>query len=215
MRHRPASPTCSVPMTDRPTAPRLTDALPDRTTAPGPDLSRRRAAGLILALPLALGPVAVRAQAGGRTVTWAELVPPGWDPYAGFKDLDPSSLREGSAEEQVWMQRLRQVWDEAPLRQELDGQRLRLPGYVVPLDTVSGTVREFLLVPYYGACVHSPPPPANQIVHVTLPARRPLRSMDAVWVSGEIRAKRQPSAAGVSGYVMDASLVQPYRRPER
>jgi hypothetical protein len=63
--------------------------------------------------------------------------------------------------------------------------------------------------------VHSPPPPANQIVHVTLPARRPLRSMDAVWVSGEIRAQRQPSAAGVSGYVMNASLVQPYRRPER
>jgi hypothetical protein len=167
---------------------------------------------------MALGPAgltAARAQVSGRTVTWAELVPPGWDPYAGFKDLDPSQLQEGSAEEQVWMQRLRRVWDEAPLRAELDGQRLRLPGYVVPLDAMGGMVKDFLLVPYYGACVHSPPPPANQIVLVTLPARRALRTMDAVWVSGEIRAKRQPSPSGVSGYAMAATQVVPYRRPER
>ena len=124
---------------------------------------------------------------------------------------------EGVSRQQEWEHLRRLPGQEGLTLEQLQGNflRLRLPGYVVPLDTVSGTVREFLLVPYYGACVHSPPPPANQIVHVTLPARRPLRSMDAVWVSGEIRAKRQPSAAGVSGYVMDASLVQPYRRPER
>jgi len=48
----------------------------------------------------------------------------------------------------------------------LDGQRVKIPGYVVPLGFDGQTeLSEFLLVPYYGACIHTPPPPANQVVH--------------------------------------------------
>ena len=71
---------------------------------------------------------------------------------------------------------------------------MRLPGYVVPLEEVKGELKEFLLVPYFGACIHSPPPPANQIVHVT--SRTPLkgwRTMDAVWVNGTLKAARSES----------------------
>ena len=49
---------------------------------------------------------------------------------------------------------------------ELDGKRVRIGGYVVPLDFEATTVKEFLLVPFVGACIHVPPPPANQIIYV-------------------------------------------------
>ena len=89
--------------------------------------------------------------------------------------------------------------------------RRRIPGYLVPLEESRGELSEFLLVPYFGACIHSPPPPANQIVHV-LPARavKGFRSMDAVWVTGTMRTQRQDSSMGVSGYRLEAQAVEKY-----
>ena len=46
----------------------------------------------------------------------------------------------------------------------LDGRRVRLSGYVVPLKHKGIRVSEFLLVPYVGACIHVPAPPWNQII---------------------------------------------------
>jgi nickel/cobalt exporter len=44
-----------------------------------------------------------------------------------------------------------------------------MDGYILPLRTEQGQVVEFLLVPWAGACVHTPSPPPNQIVHVNYP----------------------------------------------
>ena len=56
----------------------------------------------------------------------------------------------------------------APVNTELDGKQVKIPGFIVPLDVAKdGTVSEFFLVPYFGACIHVPPPPPNQIVYVT------------------------------------------------
>ena len=91
---------------------------------------------------------------------------------------------------------------------------MRLAGYVVPLDGVSSRLREFLLVPYFGACIHSPPPPANQIVHVTIEEPgRALRVMDAAQVSGTMQTLRQASLMGVSGYGLSAVRVEFYPAP--
>ena len=49
---------------------------------------------------------------------------------------------------------------------ELAGQNLALPGFVLPLEYDGKKVTEFLLVPWVGACIHTPPPPPNQMVHV-------------------------------------------------
>jgi hypothetical protein len=66
-------------------------------------------------------------------------------------------------------------------------------------------------VPYFGACIHSPPPPANQIVHVK--AQAPLkgwRTMDAVWVSGTLQAARADTSMGASGYLIADPVVERY-----
>jgi nickel/cobalt exporter len=48
-------------------------------------------------------------------------------------------------------------------------QTVVMDGYALPLRAEDGRIVEFLLVPWVGACIHTPPPPANQIVHVDYP----------------------------------------------
>jgi hypothetical protein len=150
-----------------------------------------------------------------RTASWEELVPKDWDPMKGFRSRDIGRIREGSANELSMMREMRELWDNAPTRSELDGANIRLPGYVVPLEQSRGEVKEFLLVPYFGACIHSPPPPANQIIHVVLSKPQPLRTMQAVWARGTLRTRRQDSPWGMSGYGLDGFDVKQYKPDAR
>ena len=150
---------------------------------------------------------------------WDDLVPKGWDPTKGLRDkgiTNPGSLMDGDPKTQALMKQMRELWDNAPTEPSLDGTRVKLPGYLVPLEESAAGHTEFLLVPYFGACVHTPPPPANQIVLV-VPAKpvAGLRSMDTVWVSGTIKTVRGNSAMGSTGYRLEASLVERYKAAPR
>jgi hypothetical protein len=96
------------------------------------------------------------------------------------------------------------------------GQLVRIPGFVVPLEDTNDGLKEFLLVPYFGACIHSPPPPANQIIHVLpkVPAKG-FKSMDTVWISGRLTTPRTDSYMGVSGYRIEADAVTRYEEKRR
>jgi len=102
----------------------------------------------------------------------------------------------------------------------IDGKLIRIPGYVLPLEFSGTKVTEFLLVPWVGACIHTPPPEPNQIVYVKPDKAFDIRRMfDAVWVTGRIAAtgsKRSVEIVDGSadidvGYSLHASLVEPYR----
>ena len=150
-------------------------------------------------------------------IKWDDLVPKGWDPMKGL-GLDPNvgMLNDADPKVQDLMRRLREVWDNAPVVTALDGASIKLPGYLVPLDESKAGLAEFLLVPYFGACIHTPPPPANQIVLV-VPARplQGFRSMDTVWVRGTLRTARSGSPMGTSAYRLEAALVDRYTGPEK
>jgi hypothetical protein len=106
--------------------------------------------------------------------------------------------------------------------QELSGKPVMLAGYMLPLDYKGDKVSEFLLVPWVGACIHTPPPPPNQIVHV-----KPAEPVEAkgsfapVWISGTlvVQAGRRSlqmsdgSAPVDSGYSMSGAAVRPYEKP--
>ena len=99
----------------------------------------------------------------------------------------------------------------APVVSALDGQRIRLPGFVVPLDFEDTEISEFLLVPYFGACIHVPPPPSNQIVYVKTVAGYPLKELfDPVWVTGELHTQAYLNDVGDAGYTMQATIIEPY-----
>jgi hypothetical protein len=96
---------------------------------------------------------------------------------------------------------------------ELNGAHVRIPGFIVPLERAAdGTISEFFLVPYFGACIHVPPPPPNQIVYVKMRAGASPQSMDdAEWVTGTLHASTKNSALGAAAYTLDGETVEPYR----
>ena len=105
---------------------------------------------------------------------------------------------------------------------ELDGQRVKLPGYLLPLEFEEKKVTEFLLVPWFGACIHTPPPPPNQIVLVTVEEGYDSQEQFApVWVWGEMQVKSAQKnlylvdgESGIdTGYTLVAEKVTPYKPP--
>lgn len=153
-----------------------------------------------------------------REVRWSDLTPPGWDPYQQLGELDQRirSVQDTDAVAKALQQNVRAIWDNAPVNPAIEGAAIRIPGFVVPLDDTHTGLKTFLLVPYFGACIHSPPPPSNQIVQVVMnQPLQGLRSMDTVWVSGTLRAVRQDSQMGMSSYQLQAVAVDRYQVGER
>jgi len=150
-----------------------------------------------------------------REIGWDDLMPEDWDPLKLLEGRGLDAISDGDPRSEALMREIREQWDQAPTRGELEGLRIRIPGYVVPLDMLGGDIREFLLVPYMGACIHTPPPPANQIIQVVSARRQALQTMDAVWVVGTLKVGRNDTRMGVSGYVLDATRIEPYRGPSR
>jgi uncharacterized protein len=153
---------------------------------------------------------------GFKTINWDHLVPADWDPFKDFKGVNMAQLDDADPRANQMLKKMRDVWDNAPTNPALVGQLVRIPGFVVPLEDSPDGVKEFLLVPYFGACVHSPPPPGNQIIHVMpkLPAKG-LRSMDTVWVSGVLKTERTDSYMGAASYRIEAQSVAPYNERAR
>ena len=100
----------------------------------------------------------------------------------------------------------------APALKALSGQVVRIAGYVVPLDDASQEDAEFLLVPYYGACVHTPPPPPNQMVLVEMDGRKKVRLdlFEAIWLEGTLGIDLVESLYGTAGFTIKGLKVSPY-----
>lgn len=163
-------------------------------------LSRRRALGLLAAA----GTVPGMAQArSAKEIQWEDLIPPGV-PYAEI-------IAEGDRDEinDTW----RPVYDAngTRLNDALDGAYIKMPGYIVPLEIAADGVRDFILVPYMGACIHTPPPPANQLVLVKSKPAWPVEQLwDAVWVTGTISTNLEETDLGQTGYAMSATDITLY-----
>jgi len=147
-------------------------------------------------------------------IDWDDLMPADWfpeNPFIDYTDDELAAISDDSPEGQELMAVLADILDNAPIVEALDGKQIRLPGFVVPLDFAATEVTEFLLVPYYGACIHVPPPPANQMVYVTTETPAPIQGLfDIVWVDGTLRAHGVDSEFGVAGYTLEAYAVSPY-----
>lgn len=95
----------------------------------------------------------------------------------------------------------------------LDGMYVRLPGFMLPLEYAdNGAVTDFLLVPYFGACVHVPPPPPNQIVYVDT-KDKPVKSKgmwDPIWIIGTMRTKANINGLGDTAYTLELESIEDY-----
>jgi hypothetical protein len=151
-----------------------------------------------------------------KEVAWDALLPPDWDPMRVLKGLNMDQLNDADPRAMEALDKLREEWNKAPANPSMNGARIRIPGFVVPLENQRNQITEFLLVPYFGACIHVPPPPANQLIHV-FPSKplKDIQTMQAVWVSGTMENIAADTSMGRAGYRMKAEIVTPYKKPAR
>ena len=151
-----------------------------------------------------------------RDLTWSEMIPP--DAPAEVPNMKPlhdlSQMSDALSAESA--PAARQDLPNAPVVQNLDGQAIRLPGYIVPLEVnEQGRTTEFLLVPYFGACIHVPPPPSNQIVHVRSEIGVKLEELyQPYWIEGALQVKASTRELADAGYQMDAQKIYVYELQE-
>ncbi|MDD9877593.1 MAG: DUF3299 domain-containing protein [Magnetovibrio sp.] len=109
----------------------------------------------------------------------------------------------------------------AAVVEDLDGKLVRIPGYALPLEFTDTAVKELLLVPYVGACIHVPPPPANQTVFVELNQSYKAKNLyEPVWITGRMKVKATnkslsyvDGSAGVdAAYTLEGVRIEPYEQ---
>ncbi len=149
-------------------------------------------------------------------IKWDDLIPNGWEPLADIKGLDFSQLQDTDPRAMEALDRLRQTLDNAPTEPSLNGMTGRIAGFALPLERKGDKVTEFLIVPYFGACIHAPPPPANQTIHAK--AKKPLaglKMMSPIWSYGTFAVTRGETTWGVSGYQLSVEKIAAYEKAAR
>jgi len=148
---------------------------------------------------------------GITEIEWEDLIPHGYRPEELLDKFNVADLADDDPRVAEILDKLREAWNASPVVPGLEGRAIRMPGLVVPLEGDGETVTEFLLVPYYGACIHVPPPPSNQTVYVSAADGARIRELfDAVWVTGTLSVQRHSSDLAEAGYTLVASKVEPY-----
>jgi hypothetical protein len=96
--------------------------------------------------------------------------------------------------------------------ESMNGRQIRIPGYVVPIDVdEQQQMRSFFLVPYYGACIHVPPPPPNQIIYAELDTPIEVPSMwEAQWLTAELQTARFDGEIASSSYRALSPRLEPW-----
>ena len=158
-----------------------------------------------------------------KTAHWDDLIP--------ADDLDAlvnppmylMEIEDGSYEDQIGGEiqnqinensdnRYQQALVSTKVMPEMDGQSIRIPGFVVPLEFDDDQViTEFFLVPYFGACIHTPPPPPNQIIYVNAPKGLTLEYLsDPFWISGTISTKLVENDMASAAYRLEMDSYELY-----
>ena len=148
-------------------------------------------------------------------LTWAQLSPPGYRAQAVLDRLGVDQLEDRDARAEAILAEVQRQWQKAPPIRRMPDGPVRMTGFPVMLSEGDKPVTQILLVPYYGACVHVPPPPANQTVFVAAPGNKGkgLNMFDVIWVSGTLRAERFDAQIAQTGYRIDADNITPYTEP--
>ncbi len=132
-----------------------------------------------------------------RDLTWDDLLPEGWVPPSVSVDhfFDAAPTQD--------------VSQDAPVVTALNGAHVRLPGYLVPLTLEGEKLKSFLMVPYFGACIHVPPPPPNQIVYVEMDEAVALEDpYGPHWVTGVMSTAASQTELAEAAYSLAGRQVE-------
>ena len=158
-----------------------------------------------------------------HTIEWVDLMPQ--------DDLDAllnppeylDEIEDGSEEDQLSSQlqlqtpqadddRYQQALKSTRIMPEFDNQKIRIPGYIVPLEFGKDQkVTHFFLVPYFGACIHVPPPPPNQIIYAVYDKGVTVNHLhEAFWLTGILKTTLIENDVATSAYTLNVTEITPY-----
>jgi hypothetical protein len=142
---------------------------------------------------------------GYADLDWSHMVPP----------EDIKTLENAPPVVHVGNQRMKQIGTLHTV-DALNGRKVKLSGYVVPLESDDdGKMVEFFFVPFYGACIHVPPPPPNMLVHVKLAHGIDTPSLyDPLTLKGVLHTEVTQNPMAASAYGMGDAVIERYRDPE-
>ena len=157
------------------------------------------------------------------TIQWPDLIPK--DDLDAL--LDPPeylmNIQEGSLEDQISSRvsasiasakddRYQQALVSTKIMPEMNGQAIRIPGFIVPLEfSDDQVITEFFIVPFFGACIHVPPPPPNQIIYVKYPKGFKLEALyNPFWLSGVLKTSLIENDMATAAYAMEVSLIEAF-----
>ena len=151
-----------------------------------------------------------------RELEWLDLLPP--EDLEAMQRLPQTmeelnrQMLESGIDELTDDVKMPDVLSSTRVRDDLAGEYVRMPGFLVPLElNERGDAYSFFLVPYFGACIHTPPPPPNQMVHVTFSGGVPDHDLYMpYWIVGELQIDRTENELGLATYAIDADLVRQF-----
>lgn len=162
-------------------------------------------------------------QSAFEKVEWIDLMPKDnldalMNPPSYISDVE-----EGSFEDQISNElqntiatanddRYQQAMISTEIIPEMDGKPIQIPGFIVPLEfSDDQTVTEFFLVPFFGACIHVPPPPPNQVIFVKAPQGLELKALyDPFWISGVLKTSLVENEVATAAYTMQLQSYELY-----
>jgi len=147
-----------------------------------------------------------------RELDWKELAPDTKSEDKLIAKYQPliDKIPEGDKGAKPIYDKMLAEFNALPANPKLDGQKIKIPGYVTVLEQNKGLISEFLLVPYYGACIHVPPPPLNNTLLIKPKKDQRLHLDDVyspVWVKGIIHTKTTKTDLAAAGYLIENAEV--------
>lgn len=170
---------------------------------------------LVLVLGFLIQPLAFAEEA--EKLAWDAMMPQDFQFEGLFEKYKVEEMEDNDPRAAEFMKELKSTWKAAPVVEALAGRLVKLPGFVVPLETQDNQVKSFFLVPYFGACIHVPPPPANQMVYVTLAKGQELKAdslFAAIWITGRLGIQHTSNDLGDAGYIMEGASIEEYKEED-
>lgn len=152
-------------------------------------------------------------------IMWEDLIPEDFQPESIMAKYQEQidNTPEGAPEERALFDKIMAEFNNAPANEALNGKQVRIPGFVAPLDENEGMVTEFLLVPYFGSCIHSPPPPVNQTILVKPQPGKSItleQIYEPVWVTGQMKVEFSNTDLAQAGYLIETAELEIYEGEE-
>jgi hypothetical protein len=157
-----------------------------------------------------------------KTIEWNDLIPEEdlnvlMNPPGYIDDLEDTAFDDDiSAQltinvDSAANDRYQQALVSTNIIEKMNGQSIRIPGFVVPVEFDEESITEFFLVPYFGACIHSPPPPPNQIMYVHAPKGLKLDTLyDPFWISGKLSTSMVENYMATAAYSLKMTSYEAY-----